>query len=65
MAELTRRSVLAGAAAASTATALTSIKGMQPAYAAAQPVGRQAPGFYRYKVGSLEVTVVTDGMVLR
>ena len=25
------------------------------------PAGKQAPGFYRYKVGSYEVTVVTDG----
>jgi glyoxylase-like metal-dependent hydrolase (beta-lactamase superfamily II) len=25
-------------------------------------IGRQAPGFYRYKIGSIEVTVVTDGI---
>jgi glyoxylase-like metal-dependent hydrolase (beta-lactamase superfamily II) len=31
------------------------------AEAAMQPIGKQAPGFYRYKVGSHEVTVVTDG----
>ena len=29
--------------------------------AAAPPAGTQAPGWYRYKVGSIEVTVVTDG----
>ena len=29
--------------------------------AAAPQAGKQAPGFYRYKVGSLEVTVLTDG----
>jgi hypothetical protein len=29
--------------------------------AAAPPAGKQAPGFYRYKVGSHEVTVLTDG----
>ncbi len=28
---------------------------------AAPPAGTQAPGWYRYKVGSIEVTVVTDG----
>jgi hypothetical protein len=30
--------------------------------AAAPPVGRQAPGVYRYKVGRIEVTVVVDGI---
>ena len=30
--------------------------------AAAPPAGKQAPGFYRYKVGDIEVTVVTDGV---
>ena len=33
-----------------------------PVGAAAPPIGRQAPGFYRYKVGSIEVTVVADGI---
>ena len=33
-----------------------------PAFAAAPPAGTQAPGFYRYKVGSIEITVVTDGV---
>jgi glyoxylase-like metal-dependent hydrolase (beta-lactamase superfamily II) len=32
-----------------------------PAHAAAPPTGKQAPGFYRYKVGDIELTVVTDG----
>src|SRR5262249_56361721 len=32
-----------------------------PANAVAAQLAKQAPGFYRYKVGSLEVTVVTDG----
>ena len=27
----------------------------------APPASTQAPGWYRYKVGSIEVTVVTDG----
>ena len=30
--------------------------------AAAPPVGKQNAGFYRYKVGTHEVTVVTDGV---
>ena len=60
MTELTRRSVLAGTAAAGGATAF----GLPPqtARAAAPLSGQQVPGFYRYKVGSFEVTVVTDGV---
>jgi glyoxylase-like metal-dependent hydrolase (beta-lactamase superfamily II) len=57
MRNLTRRSVLAGAAAtAAVPLAVT------PTRAAAPAVGAQAPGFYRYKVGSIEITVVTDGV---
>jgi glyoxylase-like metal-dependent hydrolase (beta-lactamase superfamily II) len=61
MTELSRRSVLTGAVAVAGATALTPLA-TSPAVAAAQPVGKQAPGFYRYKVGTHEVTVVTDGV---
>jgi glyoxylase-like metal-dependent hydrolase (beta-lactamase superfamily II) len=57
MTELTRRTLLASSTMAATA-ALTPVS---PAAAAAPPAGKQAPGFYRYKVGSIEVTVVTDG----
>jgi glyoxylase-like metal-dependent hydrolase (beta-lactamase superfamily II) len=60
MTEFTRRSALS-ATAAVTAAAFGSGAGSSPAEAAAPPTGRQAPGFYRYKVGSHEVTVVTDG----
>ena len=56
MTELTRRSMLGGAAAVG-ATALT----QAPAQAAAPPAGKQSPGVYRYKVGTHEVTVATDG----
>ena len=35
----------------------------KPAAAAAPPVGKQAPGFYRTKLGDFEVTVVQDGVV--
>ena len=60
MSELSRRTVLAGAAAASAATALTPLA-PAPAKAAAPLLGTQAPGWYRYKVGSYEITCVTDG----
>ena len=60
MTQLNRRSVLTGAAAASAATALTPLAAPS-AHAAAPPAGKQAPGWYRYKVGIIEVTVVTDG----
>src|SRR5881296_2671709 len=56
----TRRTMLAGTAAAAAAVASPrSI--VAPAPAAAPPAGKQAPGFYRYKVGIYEITVVTDG----
>jgi glyoxylase-like metal-dependent hydrolase (beta-lactamase superfamily II) len=57
MTALTRRHVIAGTAAAAIAPVAASL----PGSAAAPPVGKQAAGFYRYKVGSIEVTVVTDG----
>jgi glyoxylase-like metal-dependent hydrolase (beta-lactamase superfamily II) len=51
-----RRGVLGGAvaAAASAATA--------PLNAAVPQSGNQAPGYYRYRVGSIEITVVDDGV---
>ena len=58
MTELTRRTLLAGAAAA----AATPLAASAPARAAAPLAGAQAPGWYRYKVGDFEITVVTDGM---
>ncbi len=60
MTELSRRSVLTGTAAA-TAIVLSPFDGRSPARAATPPAGKQAPGWYRYKVGSFEVTAVTDG----
>src|SRR5262249_52773110 len=50
MTELTRRQMLATAAAA----ALAPI-GYLPAHGAAPLIGKQAPSYYRYKVGSYEV----------
>jgi glyoxylase-like metal-dependent hydrolase (beta-lactamase superfamily II) len=58
MTHLTRRSLLAGSAAAALGTMAAA-----PARAAAPPAGKQAPGFYRYTVGTFEVTVITDGAI--
>src|SRR4051794_12663894 len=55
----TRRNVLSVAAGAAAATALPF---NQPARATTPPAGKQAAGWYRYKVGSIEVTVATDGV---
>src|SRR5262245_48901005 len=59
MTHLNRRSVLAGAVAASGAALLDPIV---PARAGMPPAGTQNSGWYRYKVGSHEITVVTDGV---
>jgi glyoxylase-like metal-dependent hydrolase (beta-lactamase superfamily II) len=64
MTELTRRSVLTRAAAASAATVLTPIATNSPAIAAAPAAGKQAPAFYRYKVGSIECTQLADGIAV-
>ena len=58
MTELTRRHLFSTAAALGAATTLGPIGSSQ---AAAPAVGKQNAGFYRYKVGDIEVTVVTDG----
>src|SRR5713226_27060 len=60
MTELTRRTIVAGAAAIA-AAAVAPLAAPSRSRAAAPPAGTQAPGWYRYKVGSIEVTVVTDG----
>jgi glyoxylase-like metal-dependent hydrolase (beta-lactamase superfamily II) len=62
MTELTRRQMLFGTAAAAFAAAVP-FAPSSPVGAAAPAAGRQAPGFYRYKVGTIEVTVVTDGVI--
>jgi glyoxylase-like metal-dependent hydrolase (beta-lactamase superfamily II) len=58
MTEFTRRNVLAGALAASAAAAASFTV---PVRAAAPPAGKQAAGFYRYKVGQFECTSINDG----
>ena len=57
MTGFSRRTVLAGAAA-SAAAPLT----MTSAHAAAPPVGKQVPSYYRYKVGDYELTAILDGV---
>jgi glyoxylase-like metal-dependent hydrolase (beta-lactamase superfamily II) len=60
---LKRRDLLAGIAAIG-ATALPA-PSAGPAHAAVRPAGGQAPGFYRFMVGSLEVTMINDGKFQR
>ena len=64
MNDLSRRHLLAGAAAVGAATALTPW-GALTARAAVPPAATQAPGFYRYKVGAYECTSINDGVFLR
>jgi glyoxylase-like metal-dependent hydrolase (beta-lactamase superfamily II) len=59
MVDSTRRSVLAGSAAAALAAAAN------PAAAAAPESGKQSPGIYRYKIGSYELTALYDGIWYR
>jgi glyoxylase-like metal-dependent hydrolase (beta-lactamase superfamily II) len=60
MNELNRRDLLAGAVAIGAASALSPLASRQ-ASAAAPATAAQAPGFYRYKVGSIECTSINDG----
>ena len=60
---LSRRALFAGGAGLATAAALPKI--VTPSFAAAPPVGMQAPGFYRFKVGDFEVTALHDGAAFR
>jgi glyoxylase-like metal-dependent hydrolase (beta-lactamase superfamily II) len=55
--ELTRRHLLAGTAGIAAAPLLSAM----PANAAAPMAEKQAPSFYRYKVGDAQVTAVFDG----
>jgi glyoxylase-like metal-dependent hydrolase (beta-lactamase superfamily II) len=60
MTDLDRRQLLGGAAAATAAATLSPFP-TSSAGAGAPPSGTQAPGFYRYKVGSFECTSLNDG----
>src|SRR5437868_2905831 len=55
--EISRRDALTGAAAVAAAPLLAGT----PVRAAAPVADKQAPSFYRYKVGDIQVTVVSDG----
>jgi len=58
MTALTRRMLLSSAAAVTAGSLIA------PATHATAPAsGKQAPGFYRYKVGDFEVTAFNDGFV--
>lgn len=59
--QLNRRTVLGTALGAAAATPL-----LGKAALAAQPLsGMQAPAFYRFKVGTMEVTAINDGFIRR
>ena len=58
MNDMSRRGLLSGVAAVGAAAVLAPAT---TARAAAPAVGKQAPGYYRHKIGDFEVTVVTDG----
>ena len=60
MIHLSRRDLLAGAATVGAATVATPFAN-SVTRAAVPPAGAQAPGFYRYKVGSYECTSINDG----
>ena len=64
MNDLNRRDLLAGVAAIGAASALSPLIS-QEASAAAPAAAAQAPGFYRYKVGTIECTSLNDGVFLR
>ena len=59
MSNLNRRNLLAGTAAAALAASA------EPGAAAAPPAGKPAPGIYRYKIGSYELTALYDGIWYR
>jgi glyoxylase-like metal-dependent hydrolase (beta-lactamase superfamily II) len=54
---LSRRTLMAAAAAAPFAPSLAQAQAPVP------QVGRQAPGFFRYKLGDFEITALHDGVV--
>jgi len=58
MTVLSRRGLLAGAAAVTAAGSINA-----PARAAAPMAGKQGPSFYRYKIGDFEVTALSEGSV--
>lgn len=60
MIELDRRQIFKGAAAFGTAAAMGGLAS-DPARATAPAAGKQAPSFYRTKLGDFEITQIADG----
>jgi hypothetical protein len=58
---LSRRHLLAGASATAAASL---VGGAGPAAAKAPLLKTQAPAFYRFNVGNIEATVVSDGLIV-
>jgi glyoxylase-like metal-dependent hydrolase (beta-lactamase superfamily II) len=54
-----RRTLLAGAAV--TAAGAVTPNYVTPSHAAAPPSGKQAPAYYRFQIGSYELTAINDG----
>ncbi len=63
--QTTRRNLFTGTAAAGAMALAGQFAAVSPGLTAAPPAGKQAPGFYRYKVGDYEVTIINDGVWLR
>ena len=61
MFELSRRALLTGSAAAGALAVAGPLAPISPASATSPAAGKQAAGFYRYKVGDYEVTSINDG----
>jgi hypothetical protein len=61
--QTTRRNLLMGTAAAAALATTSQLSAISPSRAAAPAAGKQAPGFYRYKVGDYELTQIVDGSV--
>jgi len=58
MPQVSRRQMIAGSLPAA---ALAPANRFTQGHAAAQQIGKQAPGFYRYRLGDLELTAASDG----
>jgi glyoxylase-like metal-dependent hydrolase (beta-lactamase superfamily II) len=61
MTEVSRRKLLIGAATVSAVAAAGPMLATSSASATGAAAGKQAPGFYRYKVGEFELTQIADG----
>jgi glyoxylase-like metal-dependent hydrolase (beta-lactamase superfamily II) len=61
MHDISRRSLLTGTGAAAAAVALDPLAGISIARASSPAAGKQAPGFYRTKLGDFEITQISDG----